>query len=114
MGKLIYGAAGVEIEFDDRTLTHLQIVIAGKLRRREGFFFSWRDDPSIGDGRSSVWLDPSIPLYFKYFGGRVPSINRDWVDLLSLSANSSGGLQLVQEPEGAPTSMPKGESADRT
>ncbi|PPG99373.1 hypothetical protein C5C33_17935, partial [Rathayibacter sp. AY1H3] len=70
MGKLLYGASGVEIEFDDRTLTHVQIVIANKLRRRESFFFSWRDDPAVGDGRSSIWLDPSVPLYFKYFGGR--------------------------------------------
>ncbi|PPH40978.1 ATP-dependent DNA ligase, partial [Rathayibacter sp. AY1C9] len=99
MGKLLYGASGVEIEFDDRTLTHVQIVIANKLRRRESFFFSWRDDPAVGDGRSSIWLDPSVPLYFKYFGGRVPSINRTWIDLLTVSANSSGGLQLVQEPD---------------
>lgn len=109
MGKLLYGASGVEIEFDDRTLTHVQIVIANKLRRRESFFFSWRDDPAVGDGRSSIWLDPSVPLYFTYFGGRVPSINRTWIDLLTVSANSSGGLQLVQEPEAAPTPPPKGE-----
>lgn len=109
MGKLLYGASGVEIEFDDRTLTHVQIVIANKLRRRESFFFSWRDDNAVGDGRSSIWLDPSVPLYFKYFGARVPSINRTWIDLLTVSANSSGGLQLVQEPDAAPTPPPKGE-----
>ncbi|PPF16006.1 ATP-dependent DNA ligase [Rathayibacter rathayi] len=109
MGKLLYGASGVEIEFDDRTLTHVQIVIANKLRRRESFFFSWRDDPAVGDGRSSIWLDPSVPLYFRYFGARVPSINRTWIDLLSVSANSSGGLQLTQEPDTAPPPPPKGE-----
>ena len=98
MGKLLYGASGVEIEFDDRTLTHVQIVIANKLRRRESFFFSWRDDPAVGDGRSSIWLDPSVPLYFKYFGGRVPSINRDWLTELTASSNSSSGLVLTDEP----------------
>ncbi|QHC60654.1 ATP-dependent DNA ligase [Rathayibacter sp. VKM Ac-2760] len=108
MGKLLYGASGVEIEFDDRTLTHVQIVIANKLRRRESFFFSWRDDAAVGEGRSSIWLDPSVPLFFKYFGGRVPSINRTWIDLLTVSANSSGGLQLVQEPDAAPAASPKG------
>ena len=32
MGKLVYGGHAVEIEFDDRALLHLQIVIANKLR----------------------------------------------------------------------------------
>ncbi|MEF2975639.1 hypothetical protein V3W46_00275 [Subtercola sp. YIM 133946] len=54
MGKLVYGDSGTEIEFDDRVLTHLQIVIGAKLRRRESFFFSWKDDPAVGDGRSSI------------------------------------------------------------
>jgi hypothetical protein len=101
MGKLLYGTSGIEIEFDDRTLTHLQIVIAAKLRRKESFFFSWKDDPAIGDGRSSIWLDSSIPLYFKFAGGRVPSINREWLDILTASSNGSGGLQFTEEP-GAP------------
>ncbi|WP_378147964.1 ATP-dependent DNA ligase [Cnuibacter sp. UC19_7] len=103
MGKLIYGSSGIEIEFDDRTLTHLQIVIAAKLRRRESFFFSWKDDPAVGDGRSSIWLDASIPLYFKYAGGRVPAINRDWLEVLTASSNGSGGLQFSEEPRGPVT-----------
>ncbi|WP_290802840.1 ATP-dependent DNA ligase [Herbiconiux sp.] len=98
MGKLLYGSSTIEIEFDDRTLTHLQIVIAAKLRRKESFFFSWKDDPAIGDGRSSIWLDSSIPLYFKFAGGRVPSINREWLDILTASSNGSGGLQFTEEP----------------
>ncbi len=98
MGKLLYGTSGIEIEFDDRTLTHLQIVIAAKLRRKESFFFSWKDDPAIGDGRSSIWLDSAIPLYFKFAGGRVPSINREWLDVLTASSNRSGGLQFTEEP----------------
>ncbi|WP_440708084.1 DUF7882 family protein [Herbiconiux sp. YIM B11900] len=101
MGKLLYGASNIEIEFDDRTLTHLQIVIAAKLRRKESFFFSWKDDPAIGDGRSSIWLDASIPLYFKFAGGRVPSINREWLDILTASSNGSGGLQFTEEPGAA-------------
>ena len=98
MGKLLYGTSGTEIEFDDRTLTHLQIVIAAKLRRKESFFFSWKDDPAVGDGRSSIWLDASIPLYFKFAGGRVPSINREWLETLTASSNGSGGLQFTEEP----------------
>lgn len=98
MGSLIYGSTAIEIEFDDRTLEHLQIVIATKLRRHESFFFSWRDPQKVGDGRSSLWMDPAIPLYFKYNGGRVPSISRSWLSALTASANSSSGLVLTDEP----------------
>ena len=100
MGKILYGDSGVEIIFDDRAMAHLQLVIGAKLRRGEGFFFSWKDDPSVGDGRSSVWLDAGIPLYFKYLGSRPISINREWVEILTLSANMTGGLQFTPEPNG--------------
>lgn len=97
LGTLIYGP-NFEIVLDDRVLAHLQLVIGLKLRRREGFFFSWRDEQSPGEGRSTVWLDPSIPLVFRYLGGRVPAINREWLEILSASSNSAHGLQLTPEP----------------
>jgi hypothetical protein len=96
IGKLIYD--GIEVEFDDRALVHLQVVIGSKLRRGESFFLSWNDSPAIGDGRSSVWLHASIPLYFKYYGGKTPSLNRAWIEVLTASANSGQGLLLSSEP----------------
>lgn len=96
MGKLIYGST-TEIEFDDRVLAHLQLVFGLKLRRKEGFFFSWRDELAVGDGRSSIWIDPSIPLVFRYNGGRQPKVNREWLDVLTQSSNSANGLQLSEE-----------------
>ncbi len=98
MGKLTYDST-LTVDFDDRVLAHLQLVIGAKLRRSESFLFSWRDDPGVGDGRSTLWLHPSIPLYFKYSGGRQPSVNRAWVDQLMTAANSPGGLHLVPEPQ---------------
>jgi hypothetical protein len=106
MGKLLYGDSDIEVEFDDRALTHIQIVIGAKLRRGESFFFSWKDDPAIGDGRSSLWLDRSIPLYFKFFGGKTPALNREWLGILTDSANSGQGLVFTPEPGGI-TSPPK-------
>ncbi|MBT2501679.1 ATP-dependent DNA ligase [Curtobacterium sp. ISL-83] len=97
MGKLVYDST-FTAEFDDRLLTHLQIVIATKLRRGESFMFSWRDDRDAGDGRTAIWLDRSLPLVFRYSGGRVPAINRAWVEALSMTAVSSGGLRIVPEP----------------
>jgi hypothetical protein len=97
MGKLTYDST-LNVDFEDRVLAHLQVVIGAKLRRGESFFFSWKDDPRNGDGRSMVWLYPTAPIVFKFYGGRTPSINRQWVEALMLSANSTQGLQLVPEP----------------
>jgi hypothetical protein len=107
MGKLLYSDSEIEIEFDDRALAHLQIVVGAKLRRKESFFFSWKDDPSIGDGRSSIWMDAAIPLYFKFFGGKAPTINREWIALLSDSANSGTGLVFIPEPGAIHPVLPK-------
>ncbi|MGN6762305.1 MAG: DUF7882 family protein [Leifsonia sp.] len=96
MGKLIYGGT-TEIGFEDRVLAHLQIVIGLKLRRKEGFFFSWRDEQGVGDGRSAIWIDPAIPLLFRYSGGRHPRINKTWLEQLTMSSNSAQGLQLTEE-----------------
>ena len=95
MGTLTYDS--IVIEFEDRLLAHLQIVIVNKLRRRESFAMSWRDAPEVGDGRSAIWLDPSIPIYFKFDGSRVPAINREWVERLAESAASSHGLVVMGE-----------------
>jgi hypothetical protein len=97
MGKLFYDST-LTVDFDDRVLAHLQIVIGAKLRRGESFYFSWKDDPAVGDGRSTIWLAPNIALHYKYFGSRLPALNRDWIIALSASSNSAGGLQIVPEP----------------
>jgi hypothetical protein len=95
----VYGS--VTVQFDDRTLSHLQIAIVNKLRRGESFTMSWRDSTAVGDGRSAIWIDPSIPLYFKFDGSRVPEIDRAWLARLSASADSSLGL-IVTDEEGTP------------
>jgi hypothetical protein len=100
MGKFTYGTA-VAVDFDDRTLAHLQIVIGIKLRRGESFYFSWKDDQQVGDGRTAIWLDPTIPLVYKYYGSRPPSINPAWVHALELTANTNTGLRVVPEPDAA-------------
>lgn len=97
---------GFKVEIEDRALTHLQLVISAKLRRGEPFAFSWREDASVGGGRTSVWIHPGSSIVYKYYGNREPSINRAWVDALAFTANAPTGLYLVPEPsqsEEAPT-----------
>lgn len=104
MGTLTYDSR-VTASFDDRILAHLQTVIWAKLRRGESFPFTWTDPMRSGLGRTSIWLSPSVSLTFEYFGGRQPRLNPAWIEALTKSANSPGGLTLVPEPDapGSPT-----------
>jgi hypothetical protein len=95
MGTLQYD--GVLVEFDDRLLAHLQIVIVQKIRRAESFLMSWRDSTETGDGHSAIWIHPSQNLYFKFAGSKNPTINQEWLDQLMLSANSPRGLLVMRE-----------------
>lgn len=89
-----------KVELDDRVLAHLQVVIGQKLRRGEPFFFTWRNDASLGDGRTTVWLHPQAAIVFKFHGSRQPTLNRTWLEALTHTANSGSGLYLVPEPTG--------------
>lgn len=97
MGRFHYNAI-TKVEIEDRALAHLQVVIGQKLRRGESFFFSWKEDASVGDGRSTVWLHPHATLHFRYHGSRRPELNRDWLEALTVVANSNTGLYLIPEP----------------
>ena len=97
MGKFIYDSM-VKVDFEDRLLAHLQLVIGAKLRRGESFHFTWKDDASIGDGRTVVWVHPRVSLLYKFHGSRRPAINRAWVEALMYTANSPTGLYTVPEP----------------
>jgi hypothetical protein len=97
MGTLFYGTGRLAISFEDRVLAHLQVVVSAKLRRHESFMLNWRDDESVGGGRSSVWIGPQNDLHFKYSGNQLPKINPAWIEALLVSASSSLGLQLRDE-----------------
>jgi hypothetical protein len=85
------------VQLDDRTLTHLEIVIVNKLRKGDGFLMSWKDSPEVGDGRSAVWMHQYMLLHFKFEGSRVPQINTEWLAQLAASADSSRGLIVTAE-----------------
>lgn len=102
MGRFIYDGA-TRADFEDRSLAHLQLVIGAKLRRGESFHFTWREDPSTGDGRTSVWINPASSIVFRFAGSRQPSINPAWIDALTTVASSPGGLHLVPEPANGST-----------
>ena len=96
MGSISYDNV-VVVVVDDRTLTHLQIVIVNKLRKGEAFLMSWKDAANVGSGRGSIWLHPYVLVYFKFDGGRIPVINERWLQELTASADSSRGLVVTTE-----------------
>ena len=97
MGSLYYGDTQTPIQIEDRALAHLKVVIATKLRRNESFTLSWRHPEGDAPGRSTLWLHPSIPLRFVFEEAETPELSRRCIEELAHSANSSGGITLVEE-----------------
>ena len=93
MGMLVYNGR-MTLHIDDRVLAHLQVVVINKLRRRESFTFTWDD----GAQEAVCWIGPSIPLEFTYSGNRRPLLNREWLELMAMSANANSGLVVMPEP----------------
>jgi hypothetical protein len=111
MGSISYD--GLVVAVDDRTLTHLQIVIVNKLRRGDAFLMSWKDSMDAGSGRSAIWLHPQVLIYFKFDGSRVPAINERWLRELADSAESSRGLVVTTESGEVPNLVPRKYSTPR-
>jgi len=97
MGTLYYGGTATPISFDDRALAHLKVVVATKLRRGESFTLSWVHGEGDAPGRSTIWVEPSIPLRFVFEDPEPAPLSRSWIEDLANSANSPGGLKLVPE-----------------
>jgi len=97
MGTIYYGGAATPIHIDDRALAHLKVVIATKLRRNERFTVSWKHADDQPGGRTTIWLEPSIPLRFVFDDPEPAQLSRAWIEELANSANSSGGILLNSE-----------------
>jgi hypothetical protein len=94
MGTLTYSRSLPPIALPDRTLEHLHIVVARKLREHQRFALN------IITGASApiqVWLDARIPLVITYATGVATSINERWIRELEASFTAAG-LVLAAEP----------------
>jgi hypothetical protein len=94
MAKLFYGGSAEPIELPDRVLAHLKIVIAAKLRRGESFTLTWRHAIEETGGRSTIWIQPSIPLRFVFAGAEPELLDPDLLRRLAAEATRSGGLTV--------------------
>jgi hypothetical protein len=110
---IYYGNGAAPIHIEDRALAHLKVVISTKLRRDESFTLSWRHPDDQPGGRSTLWLHPAIPLRFEFDDPEPATLSRQWIEDLANSANTSGGILLVEEyVENDPAATASGEEAD--
>lgn len=97
VGTLYYGDSGTPIGIGDRALAHVKVAITTKLRRGESFTLSWIHPEEHARGRSTIWVHPSISLRFVFDSPDPAELSRDWVEELTRSANSTGGITLIEE-----------------
>ncbi|MFC0678383.1 hypothetical protein ACFFGH_11080 [Lysobacter korlensis] len=125
MGTLFYGAQPIAIRIEDVLLRHLELVITSKLRRGEGLTLSWHDDATPGDGRSTVWINPSTDLHYRFSGSLEAHLDRELLEELSVAAASNGGIRIMSgalaptpahshKAERSPASVDDGDGQPRT
>ncbi|BFM24109.1 hypothetical protein [Microbacterium sp. che218] len=91
MGHLYYGTATESIQIPDRLLSHLKVVVTTKLRRSESFTLSWTHVDGT-PGRSTLWLQPAIPMRFVFDSAEPETLNATVLKNMADMANSSAGL----------------------
>lgn len=94
MGKLHYGSPPESFDIDDRALAHVELVVVAKLRRGESFALTVDLD---GGARETMWVGPAAALRFS-IGDSPTEINREWLEILMESANTTAGLKITPEP----------------
>lgn len=113
MAHLFYGNTTEPIEMPDRLLAHVKVVIATKLRRNESFTLSWRHPADEAPGRSTIWIQPAIPLRFVFDTVEPDSLDNAFLKELANSANSSGGLTISLDADVDAPADSRARSRDR-
>lgn len=97
VARLIYGA--FRAAYDERTLSHVKIAIATKLRRHECFLVTWEVPVEHGSGRISLWMSREIPMAFEFSESSPPPLNQHWLEALLLSSQRTGGMIVMREDQ---------------
>ncbi|MDZ8170828.1 DUF7882 family protein [Microbacterium xanthum] len=99
MGRLYYANAVEPIELPDRLLAHVKVIVGTKLRRGESFTLSWKHAADQEEGRTTLWLQPSIPLRFVFESAEPEKLNQPILKHMAEMANSSAGLTVDLDEE---------------
>lgn len=96
MGLLQYSRDGAGITIDDRTLSHLHVVMYRKLLSRQSFFLHL--PKRSGTEAVDIWIDSTEPVVLTYSTGAPRELNGRWIDEM-LDASSVGlGVVVSAEP----------------
>lgn len=101
MAYLYYGSEASPAEIPDRLLAHVKVVAATKLRRNESFLLSWRHPGEEASGRTSIWMQPAIPLRFVFESPEPEALDPEFLRTLANEATSSRGIVLEWDEEPA-------------
>ena len=101
MARLYYGTEASPAEIPDHVLAHVKVLAATKLRRGESFMLTWRHGEDPAKGRTSVWMQPSIPLRFVFDGPEPETLDREYLKALAEEAMSSRGIVLEWDADAA-------------
>ena len=99
MAHLYYGADARPVEIPDHVLAHVKVVAATKLRRGESFLLTWRHPGEEAEGRTSLWMQPSIPLRFVFDSPEPETLDSEYLRKLANEATSSRGIILEWNDE---------------
>ncbi|MDU0346781.1 hypothetical protein RWH44_13855 [Microbacterium sp. KSW2-29] len=91
MATLFYGSDTAPISLPDRLMGYIKVITSTKLRRGESFTLTWTgtDEES---GRSTIWLQPAIPLRFVFESPEPEQLVGDYLRALADQANAASGL----------------------
>lgn len=93
MAKLYYGSDIAPIALPDRLMGYIKVITSTKLRRGESFTLTWTgtaEEP----GRSTIWLQPAIPLRFVYATETAERLSPAYLRQLADQAAGTAGLML--------------------
>jgi len=93
MATLFYGSDTNPIALPDRLMGYIKVITSTKLRRGESFTFTWTGTDEEA-GRSTIWLQPSIPLRFVFDSAEPEQLVGDYLRSLADQANAASGLVI--------------------
>lgn len=94
MGQLFYGSETQPAVIPDHLLAHVKVVATTKLRRGECFTLSWAHPEDVPGGRTSIWMQPAIPLRFVFDSPEQDDIDPAYLQELAEAANKNSGIVI--------------------
>jgi len=70
---------------------------------------TWRHPSGTGEGRTSIWMQPAIPLKFVFDSAEAQQLDPDYLHKLAREASTATGVLIEsedREPQLVPARVP--------